>query len=153
MLEPIVMSFVQTDGFTLTETSGYDIKYKGPKNAERVASWFLNKLYSTTHHFDRKLVVRQVMIDPTKAAKEIVRMAYNQLSELGRRPERILVGRKQFYDIASEVDFSNPFYFDIELQEPIKRQADDVWSHYCTRYKVYNVPVQVIPWMDGVLVL
>ncbi len=153
MLKPIVMSFVQPDGFVLTETTAYELKYKGWKRAEKAAYWFLKKLYSMSTHFDKSLVVKQVLIDPNQAAMKIVRMAYEQLNMLGKKPERILLGRKQFYDIVAEVDFRHSFEFQIELQEPTKYLPEDEWSPYRTRHKLFNVPVSVIPWMDGVLVL
>lgn len=146
--KPIVMTFYQNDGLHLSATPAFEITYKGNKYLEKACWWLLLKTFTLTNYFVKTQIVKQVRIDPDKAIREIVAMASTQLRMLGKKPERILLGREQFNKICSDMlDHRHSFEFSIPFED---RQN---YGPYHSGVRLYNIPVQVIPWMDGVLVL
>ena len=93
------------------------------------------------------------MIDKDKATLEIIRLASKQLELMsGDKPTRILVGKEQFRNLVDDIDMRRSFQFDIQLSRS-RSQPSDPWDRFPTKLEVFSVPVQIVPWMDGVLVL
>lgn len=148
------MTFYHNGGFGMVPTPAYEIQFNRWSKIQKLCWWVLKKTSCLVPHFDKSQLVTEVAIDREKATREIVRMAAGQLNLMtGKRPQRILLGRQQFYEIATtEVDIRYSFEFCIELAEP-SRVERDPWGQYTSRLRLFSLPVQVVPWMDGVLVL
>lgn len=147
---PIRMSFMSPMGFKKVPTEAWEVKPAG--FIARLCWMVLGKLGSVTAHFNEQMIVRQVIIDPGTAAKKVIEMADVELARVGYRPERILVGRRQFEEIASAPDFFRSFSFNVEMA--IYGGAKGIeWGGMRPTIERFSVPVYVIPWMDGVLVL
>ncbi len=151
----IRMSFMEPCGFEKIATEAFEINPKKHKWIADLAMWTLRKIGALHPHFDQKQLVRNVAIDTEKAALQIIRQAGHQLN-LGyhRKIERILMGRKEFDELvggAAPMMWGKP-HFDIQLQmqEPAKNKP---MGRYESTLRVMNVPVEVIPWMEGILVL
>jgi|SRR5579864_343354 len=141
----IRMSFLETS-FKFIHTAAYDIKFtKRWRWIEEICLRFLRKTGCASSHFDREQVVKSVCIPADKAAIDIILLAEGQLRTVGERPNRIVIGRKQFEEIvSSEMPLlCRNFSFEINITQS---------SRY-TRMTRFGVPVDVIPWMDGVLVI
>ena len=151
--QPIVMHFTERLEPLLIATPAYEIKFGRWAWVERTCVWLLRKTRGLVAHFDKEAVYRRVYIDRDEAARKIILMASEQLVNMtGKKPSRILVGRKEFNELISDsnaVPIWNSFEFSIELKE----QTAEDYSPYRTSLRLFEVPVQVIPWMDGILVL
>lgn len=151
MNTPIVMRFVSPMGYREIPTSAYEVKYNAKKWLwpQRLCVWFLRKQRTLSLHFDREMVVKSVLIEPDTAARKILDIADEQLARVDYRPERILLGRKQFEEIVSDTpDIFRQFSFNI----PVTRSTP-AWNGLQPSIERFGVAVYVIPWMDGVLVL
>ena len=149
----IVMRFVERVGVEMIPTTAYDIKFtKRWRWIQRLCWWILLKTKGTHPHFDERQLVKSVVIDKDKAVSEIVRLAEDQLSRFRyERPQKILMGGAQFSRFMTEdVSSMSRFTFDVNLVRTKPRTLDD---RYGTGMEMFSVPVDVIPWMDGVLVL
>ncbi len=158
--EPIVMIFMEPMGFEKIPTDAWDVfvpakskKWSRWGLLQKACWWFLNKTHCVHPHFDSKQLVRRVVIDREQATSRIVEMAEHQLRMFQHdRPKRILMGGEQFAKLAGEPIGMSPFHFNMELARsiPLPRGEDD---RYRTDIEYFSIPVEVIPWMDGVLVL
>ncbi len=154
------MMFHQNDGFDWVATSAWDVTVPAKSKKfgrfgflQKWCWWFLNRTGCVKQHFDKNQLVKSVVIDKDKAATEIIRLAEDQLSRFrSERPKKILMGGEQFRSLLNEPSIQNMqrFSFDVQFSQSRPRREDEPYS---TGTTVFNVPVDVIPWMDGVLVL
>lgn len=141
------MTFFEQGPMEMTPTDAYDIKPVGRLAwLQRLCFKIMKRTGAARIHFDKRHLVTCVSIDREKVTREIVALASIQLHQMGKRPTRILVGRPQFKNFVADVDNlrMGPFQFDIQLKQA---------SEYGSGVTLFSIPVEVIPWMDGVLVL
>lgn len=138
-------------GFREIPTTAYEIKYtESWKWLQRLCVRVLFRLKALRAHFDREMTITSVVIDPETVAIKIIQVAEEQLARLQYRPERILIGRKQFEEI---ITGDTPAIFgEFSFEIPMSRTTPS-WNGLQPRLERFGVPIYVIPWMDGVLVL
>ena len=152
----IRMSFLENSSIEMIPTSAWEIKHTRRWRWLEHICWRIMLWTGCVHpHFDRNQLVRNVAIDTGKAAEEICRLAKHQLALIDWKPERVLLGRPQFDAIVGNPEnFRRPFGFEIELARRENSSPKDEWRrYYDPGITIFRVPVQVVPWMDGVLVL
>lgn len=137
---PIQMSFLESAGKNLVPTTAFDIIPKVRwRKIQEFCIWVLRKTKALHPHFDEHMLVREHIIPRDKATSEIIRMALPQLQMLGHAPERIYIGRSEMKSLMSEPpDYGLPWGFEIQGTRDMK---------------IFNIPITVIPWMEGVLVV
>ena len=126
-----MMSFLQRTGRELFATPAWDLNQPERwKVLHRFCVWFLKKTEVLTPHFDERDIVKQVAIDPQQAASRVIEMADLQFQAMaGKRPSRIFVGPEQFRSLAYSI------------------------AGQSRQLTYLDVPVEMIPWMNGVLVV
>ena len=139
-LQRVTMQFIERSWLTLQTVSHYEVRAKLCWY-ERWLVGFLTRLGALTPVYDRSVQVTGICFQPDDLVSKIVVIAADQLECLGRKPERVLLGSKQFDAMVR--------------QETVKTLSRDFTFVPETRFGtlLYDVPVQVIPWMDGVLVI
>lgn len=158
MKKPIRMVFYQPGPLSYMPTSAYEMNFKGPWAwLQRLCFKILNMSGGLRPHFDAFQIVQEVVIDPDQTADKIYRMAADQLAMLrDEPPKRILLGRKEFMSLHQALgDIRSVAYFSFELDyyKEERYRTNDPYRPYQTRRTLYKVPIEVIPWMEGVLVL
>ena len=153
----IVMHFFEKGTPYLIPTTAHDIKFTERWGwLEKLCFKLLKKTGCAHIHFDEKQMVTSVYIDPDKAVSEIVLMAAHQLRMMDYRATKILMGLKEFDKLRTDprlLPYSyQPFNFDVQLTRT-ETSTDACTVQYRTGLKLLNLNVEVIPWMDGVLVL
>lgn len=142
--EPIRMAFTNVCGIKKVPTFAYDVDFTKTRwfFIARLCWKLLVKLGCVGIHFDEQHMVTRVFIDQEKAASYIIKEAYHQIEQLnGRLPTKVLMGREQFEKLTNELlpsMYVKPFDFSVAMSQ---------------NGRVFDLPVEVIPWMDGILVL
>lgn len=147
MTQPIVMTFDKRVGARAVWTSAYEVNYSAHWFWSRIEKWMIRRLIRRKclrTYFSPEDVVVQVAIDPEKAAHEIIRLASEQFGNFRERPpEKILIGRKEFADLSRSDPalymLRDSFQFDLKMPRNTLG-----WG---------KIPIVVIPWMTGVLVI
>ncbi len=142
----IRMSFFHNSSIELLPTSAWEINHTKWQRLEKLCVSFLKWTKCLRHHFDKNQLVTSIVIDKDKTAREIIRIAYDQLTMVGLRPKEILIGRKQMEAICEDMKGLNclqPFEFSVDFAKNFDNSG----------IRLFNIPVKVIPHMDGILVL
>ncbi len=158
------VSMVLPERFDIRQfIAGYDFKPKAKKRVirDRQTREFkrLKKEGALTYHMaEQRVVVQHAYFTKQRAADWIIQKAGDLLLREGFTPRRVFVGRKQFMELANvalpQAFGSFDFGLDMRFQTSTPqwaREDNDYRSHVC--WHSFNIVVEVIPWMDGVLVI
>lgn len=149
------MQFQVPDKFRLLPTHAHDVKIEGRWLwIKKLAWWSLCKLGCVHPHFDREQMVTCVRFSGKEAmdllmieVKKCMMMCY------GRRPKRIFLGSEDFARIMSDPAFLRMGYFDFSGKIYEQKTEYDAMGVERRQETMFNVPVEVIPHMQGVLVI
>lgn len=118
---------------------------------------WLHRFGGAESYFAKQLLTSKVVVVKQADVTEyICRLAEKQLKALGRRPQRVFMGMIQFEEIVHNAGpglFAYPFSFEARFFGPRDIQRQSVSEFDRGGLTAFNVPVEVIPWMDGVLVI
>ena len=140
-------------------TTAYEIQTAGKHSwLKRLAWWTLQKLKATKQHWGKEHMVTEtrMMFDANEAFDKIfVKAQYCMDTCYSRRVEKILVGAEDFANIVNQPDTMKMGAFDFtgRLAEPAKYTDRDRLTGFHPKFTYYQVPVYVIPHMQGILVL
>ena len=141
------MAFYESAGYEPMVTSAWEFEFSGIwKWLQLWCFWFLKWSKSAQPFLDRRQLVTEVVIDKEKVVRLIIAEAIEQIYKTNNKPRRIYIGRKQIESLLSDPHnlpylMAKPVDFEVELA---KSKAG---------YDLFNVPVEIIPWMDGILVV
>lgn len=115
---------------------------KGWKPLQKIALWFLRKLecFRTSLHDE----ISYVQCDEDTLIERIIKQEREVLGMCGHAPARVYIGRDDFMEILSLRESPHDF-FSIEVDYEIGKDRKT--------YKIRGMPVSVVPWMRGVLVV
>lgn len=143
-------------------TDAYQFKPKSRKRDVRIRQRrqfdAMKKAGALTPYFrNQNVLVQQMCFSKQQASDYIIRTAGELLLRQGFTPKRVFVGRKQFMELANvalpQTFGSFDFGLDVRFQASTpKWSSDDNYSSY-VKWFSFNIVVEVIPWMDGVLVI
>lgn len=144
--------------------AGYNFKPKGRKRAvrDRQKQQYeaLQRQGCLEPHFDmQKVVVSYVTISKALATKVLIEKAGDILIREGFRPRRVFVGRAEFREMSNgmmpQYPHIGPFSFDFRMDFQRRQTRTPMDSPYLSEIIAdwLDITVEVIPWMDGVLVI
>lgn len=117
----------------------YEFKPHGRLQWLQLWMWrMLFKMNALEAHFDQRTEFKKVVIDRKSVAKNLLE-AYRK-SFPDRRPRQVYMGHKQFEELAHN-----------HLEHHLVGFAFDVPMSY--NGTVFNLPITVLPNMDGVLIV
>ncbi len=107
---------------------------------QRAAWWFLRKTGGVNNAIKDKTEYRRIVIDTAKVGETIMQ-AIHEANMAHIRPNKVYMGPAQIDGLMSDPDYFRsmaPQQFDVRMG---------------FNRSVFGLPVQVVPWMDGVLVV
>ena len=126
-----IKAFVPTGAYAYNGTRGWIF-------VQRVCFWILDRL-RCQYCAEAVVDVETHLINPPTFAQKMMEADEEIWNRTGRRPRKIYVGSDDYAQMMKDdLRPSGPMQFNIKLREG------------CTSF---NVPVEVIPWMSGFLVI
>lgn len=101
----------------------------------RAAWWFLGKTGALSNTVSEKISYKEIVIDKDSVSETILR-AMDEMSIMNVRPSSVLMG---------------PEHFDKALYEMRDTYSFTIEMGY--HRKIYGLPVTIVPWMRGVVVM
>ncbi len=115
---------------------------KGWKVLQKISLWLLRKLecfHSSLHE-----EVSYVQCDKDTLIESIIKQEREVWEACGHAPERVYIGRDDFMEILSLRECPHDFFsIGVDYEIGVDRKV----------YRIRGMPVSVVPWMRGVLVV
>lgn len=108
---------------------------------QKFAQWFLAKTKALQQFVDDEVKVERCYIDGDKFLERLLKQRGSHI-EWGREPKTLLIGSRDYAELMSEEEVRHAFSFVSDLH--IGRDG---------RRMVVGLEVQVIPWMEGMIVM
>ncbi len=132
-MRPETVSYVSADEWCFEPVKRW-------RPMQRLAWWFLRKTGGVSNAIKDRADYRRIVIDTKKVGDAIMRAMHEaQMARL--RPSKVFMGPAQVDGLMSDPDyFRSMLPQNFEVRMGFNRE-------------VFGLPVTVVPWMDGVLVL
>ncbi len=108
---------------------------------QKLAQWFLIKTKASQPFVDEQVKVERHYVDGDRFMERLLKQRESHF-EWGREPKTLLIGSKDYAELMNEVMTNHHFSFtsDLHMGRDGKRM-------------VVGLEVQVIPWMEGIVVM
>lgn len=138
------VQFVHYEQFTVPKyySDVWQIRPSGRwESLQRFAQWFLAKTKASHPFVDEEVKVERCYINGDKFIERLLKQRASHI-EWGREPKTLLIGSRDYAELMCEEEMHHAFSF-----------VSDLHMGRDGRRMVFGLEVQVIPWMEGILVM
>ena len=140
----VSMVFNREHNFLRIEPDAYRFRPRGwLEPLQHLAWWLLTRSGAMKRHTVEERYFTQISIDGDRAMDRIFK-ARGELFQLGRRPEKVMLGVEDMAEIMDDPKFRDMMHFN----QPVNFEGRVGFDQ-----SVYGLPVEIVPHMRGVLVL
>ena len=136
----IISMYVHKSSIIKVPTNSYEFKPSGRFIYIKNLLWkILKKSNSLKSYFDQEIAIERVDIDNNELYDRIYKQYFSILDQ-GFKPKKVYIGIDEFQDISSLTDNNGNYVMQFDMKLNYNRT-------------LFNLPVTVLPYMKGLLIV